>query len=101
MPEPTIPVVPPVSSDIAGYTFDLKDIFPFCIPFDIYNFLKCLDAPPEAPVINWKIYAPGGGMYPITIDLSCFDEVAQLLRRLELLLFCVGLAIKTRDLIKG
>lgn len=101
VPEPTIPVVPPVSSDIAGYTFDLKDIFPFCIPFDIYNFLKCLDAPPEAPVINWELYVPGGGAYPLIIDLSVFDEVAQLLRRLELLLFCVGLAFKTRDLIKG
>lgn len=101
VPEPTIPVVPPVSSDIAGYTFDLKDIFPFCIPFDIYNFLKCLDAPPEAPVINWELYEPGGGAYPLIIDLSVFDEVAQLLRRLELLLFCVGLAFKTRDLIKG
>lgn len=101
VPEPTTPVVPPVSSDIAGYTFDLKDIFPFCIPFDIYNFLKCLDAPPEAPVINWELYVPGGGAYPLIIDLSVFDEVAELLRRLELLLFCVGLAFKTRDLIKG
>lgn len=101
VPDPTTPVDPSAPTDIAGYTFDLKDIFPFCIPFDLYDFLTCLDAPPEAPVINWEIYMPGGGTYPIIIDLSVFDEVAQLLRRLELLLFCVGLAFKTRDLIKG
>ena len=92
---------PDVSDELSDYTFDLRDIFPFCIPFDLYDFFACLDAPPEAPVINWEIYLPGGGVCPITLDLSCFDEVAQLLRRLELLLFCIGLAFKTRDLIKG
>lgn len=92
---------PDVSDELSDYTLDLRDIFPFCIPFDLYDFFACLDAPPEAPVINWEIYLPGGGVCPITLDLSCFDEVAQLLRRLELLLFCIGLAFKTRDLIKG
>lgn len=100
-PNPDDSTDPSVPADIADYTFDLRNIFPFCIPFDLYDFFACLDAPPEAPVINWELYVPGGGAYPLIIDLSVFDEVAELLRRLELLLFCIGLAFKTRDLIKG
>lgn len=88
-------------ADPSGFALDLSGIFPFCIPFDLYDFLCCLDAPPEAPVIEWEIALPGGGSYPLLIDLSPFDSVAQLLRRLQLLLFIVALAIKTRDLIKG
>lgn len=83
------------------FTLDLKQYFPFCIPFDLYAFFTCLNADPVAPVIDWIIPMPGGGSYPMQIDLSIFDSVAQTLRRLQLLLFCVGLAFKTRDLIKG
>jgi hypothetical protein len=83
------------------FTLDLKDYFPFCIPFDLYDFFTCLNADPVAPVIEWVIPLPGGETYPLELDLSPFDPVAQLLRRLQLLLFCVGLAFKTRDLIKG
>ena len=90
-----------VPSDIGDYQIDLKKFFPFCIPFDLYDFFSCLAADPVAPVIEWVIPLPGGDTYPLEIDLSAFDGVAQLLRRLQLLLFCVGLAFKTRDLIKG
>ncbi len=87
--------------DLDMFTLDLSDYFPFCIPFDLYDFFTCLNADPVAPVIDWQIPLPGGGFYPMQIDLSAYDDVAQLLRRLQLLLFCVGLAFKTRDLIKG
>lgn len=83
------------------FAVDLKDFFPFCIPFDLYDFFSCLNADPVAPVIDWAIPLPGGSSYPITIDLSIFDPVAKILRTMELLLFCVGLAFKTRDLIRG
>jgi hypothetical protein len=98
-PDPGIPGAP--STDIGDYQIDLKKFFPFCIPFDLYDFFTCLSADPVAPVIEWVIPLPGGGTYPLVIDLSAFDSVAQLLRQLQLLLFCVGLAFKTRDLIKG
>lgn len=97
--QPDSPGAP--STDIGDYQIDLKQFFPFCIPFDLYDFFTCLNADPVAPVIEWVIPLPGGGTYPLEIDLSAFDGVAQLLRRLQLLLFCVGLAFKTRDLIKG
>lgn len=99
-PDPD-PDNPEPDSELGQFTLDLKKFFPFCIPFDLYDFLTCLAADPVAPVINWQIPVPGGDAYSLSLDLSPFDSVAQLLRRLELLLFCVGLAIKTRDLIKG
>ena len=91
--------VPP--SDPGIYALDLTSYFPFCIPFDLYDMLSCLAADPVAPVIHWELALPGGSTMPFDIDLSPFDSVAQLLRRLQLLLFAVGLAIKTRDLIRG
>lgn len=101
--DPTDPTEDPeaIPEDMAPYIFDLREIFPFCIPFDLYDFLTCLNASPVAPVIYWEIQLPGGGSYPLDLDLSPFDSVAQLLRRLQLLAFCIALGIKTRDLIKG
>lgn len=89
------------SEELGNFTLDLSDYFPFCIPFDLYDFFACLAASPEAPVIHWEIVGPGGSSHELNLDLSPYDSVAQLLRRLQLLLFCVGLAFKTRDLIKG
>ena len=88
-------------TDPGKFALDLKDFFPFCIPFDLYDFFSCLNADPVAPVIEWQLPLPGGSTYPITLDLSVFDPVAKILRTMELLLFCVGLAFKTRDLIRG
>ena len=101
--DPTDPSEDPedIPEEIAPYTFDLRKIFPFCIPFDLYDFLTCLNAEPVAPVIHWEIQLPGGGVHPLDLDLSPFSSVAQLLRRLQLLAFCIALGIKTRDLIKG
>ena len=45
-------VVPAVIGD---YTMDLTKFFPFCIPFDLYDFATCLLAEPEAPVIEWIV----------------------------------------------
>ena len=102
-PDPTVP-----SEDVweppenpGQFALDLSNYFPFCIPFDLYDFVSCLRADPVAPVIEWAVPLLGGSSYSLEIDFSTFDSVAQLLRRLQLLLFCVGLAFKTRDLIKG
>lgn len=89
------------TSDLNDFTVDLTDVFPFCIPFDIYDFVCCLNAAPVTPVFEWGVPLPDGSIYSIEIDLSAFDSIASLLRKLQLLLFCIGLAFKTRDLIKG
>lgn len=75
----------------------LTDVFPFCIPFDLYDLASCLAADPEAPVISWRFYVPEICDETITLDLSRFDTVASVVRTMELLLFIVGLAMVTRD----
>ena len=87
-----------ISDDAAEYqVLGLQNVFPFCIPFDIYSFFECLAADPVAPVVNWRFYVPGICDETITLDLSQFNTVAQVLRTMELLAFIVGLAFVTRE----
>lgn len=76
----------------------LEDIFPFCIPFDIYHFCQALAADPVAPSFDVPFVIPGLVDYTFHLDLSEWDSVAQLLRTLELLAFIVGLAVLTRSM---
>ena len=107
---PPIPDVPPVVNpnpdvtapeNVKPYTVRLGDVFPFCIPFDIYHMVTLFAAEPEAPHAKWEFSLPfTGGTYEIEWDLREWDEVAALCRKLELILFCVGLAVVTSKLIK-
>lgn len=91
-----------ISSDPAEYAVSgLTSVFPFCIPFDVYAFVSALAAEPEAPSFTWRFYVPNICDETIEIDLSAFDAVARILRTIELLLFCVGLALETRKIIRG
>ena len=96
--EPEYPENPPAETEPGSYTLDLTEFFPFCIPFDIYEFLTLLAAEPEAPVFHWEIPVPQlGRTFEIDVDLSEWDSVALLFRRLELLAFILGLAYVTRE----
>lgn len=87
-----------VSDQAGDYTSPgLQSVFPFCIPFDIYNFLSCLAADPVAPSISWRFYLPGLCDEQVEIDLAQFNTVAQIVRTMELLAFIVGLAFVTRS----
>ena len=79
---------------------DLSKFFPFCIPFDLFDFFKLLNADPVAPEFSWTIQDLSGQSYSLTIDLSEWDSVAQLFRRLQLFLFVCGLAAASRKFIK-
>lgn len=83
----------------APYVLDFKDLFPFCIPFDIYHFIKVLKATPVAPVIHYKFQLDKKHVYTIDLNLNKFNEVAAILRRMELLLYICGLAFVTRSMI--
>ena len=86
------------SASAGAYAMELTDFFPFCLPYDLYEFLTILRATPEAPVFTWPINVPAIGLeYEIKIDLSPWDGVASLFRKLELLAFCVGLAYVSRE----
>ena len=89
--------------DLDKYKIKVIDIFPFCIPFDIYRFFSCLAADPVAPKFTIPVITEnsfGIPEYSIEIDFAMFDTVAAILRKMELLGFCVGLAFATNKLIK-
>lgn len=92
---------PAIEGEVGAYTMDLTGFFPFCIPFDIYAFLQAFEAEPEAPSITYNfpyLNSAGNVVYiQQTYSLSQFDTVAQLVRRLELIAFIIGLAFVTRS----
>ena len=86
------------SASEGTYSLALSEFFPFCLPYDMYNFMTILRATPQAPVFTWPIKAPAIGLdYEIKIDLSPWDDVAALFRKMELLAFAFGLAYVSRD----
>lgn len=78
----------------------LQSVFPFCIPFDVYNFIGLLRAERQAPHFEWRFQLRDLVDYTFVIDLSAFNTVATVLRTMELLGFIVGLAMVTRRMIK-
>jgi hypothetical protein len=113
-PPPTPDVPPTVNpnpdvqapEDVTPYTVKIGEVFPFCIPFDLYHMVTMFSAEPEAPNGKWEFYLPWEKqnphpeLYKVEWDLSEFDSLAELCRKLELILFCVGLAVVTSKLIK-
>ena len=98
---PIANVVP--GANVSDYTITgLQDVFPFCIPFDLIDFLNVLDAEPEAPRFEWEFEYAKGKVYKFDLDLSRFETVAAAFRTFELLGFCLALILITRDkMIKG
>lgn len=103
--QPEIPEKDPINSEEQELinsglgTTDLANVFPFCIPFDLYSILQVFkNDNREAPKITFTFPESIGG-WEIEIDLSPFDSVASILRTLELILFIIGLAVNTRNLI--
>lgn len=81
--------------------FDLRGLFPFCIPFDIYNMLKALDASPTAPHVQLPFVIESIGFsYMIDLDFAAFDPVAAIMRQMELICYGLALAWATSKVIK-
>lgn len=104
--EITVPDVVAPSANLGAYTIaGLEKLFPFCLPFDLIDFIKVLDASAEAPKFTIPFKYPtrsGTATYDIVIDLSSFNSVAELLRDMECLAFIVGLIMITRSrMIRG
>lgn len=96
----TDPSNPGASGDVSGQlpnmVIDLKDFFPFCIPFDIYKFLSILAADPVAPEFDLKLRGFNQD-FVFHVDLSPFDGLAALVRAFELMGFIIGLGMVTRN----
>lgn len=85
-----------------GFTLGgLENVFPFCIPWDIYAFMNLLVAEPVAPSFTFPIKSVNNQTENITIDLSPFEPVAVVVRYCFDFLFIIGLGILTRSLIGG
>ena len=77
---------------------NLEYRFPFSIPFDLYKLAKGLSVPRETPYIDTVIVIPGiNYAWHLEYDLHAFDNVAELFRLLELILFIVALAVFSYD----
>lgn len=102
---PVLPESPEISPEVQGQALSavpkgLEEIFPFCIPWDIYAIVKGLEISRQAPHIVWTFESDLFGFsYTIDLDLSEYDDVAEILRLLELILFIIGLALATRNII--
>lgn len=93
--------VTPSEDDSNDYKFTLTNLFPFCIPFDIYNIFTSFSQTAAAPSMSIPIVVQRLGInYTLNLDLSSFNTVAQICRTLEFIAFCVGLAILTGKVIK-
>lgn len=91
----------PTTSEAPTFKFDLTTLFPFCIPFDIYRFVTMFNASPVAPHVQIPFNIPAIGLqYTFDLDFSDFNTVASVLRSVELIAFCVGLAILTSKVIR-
>lgn len=72
----------------------LENKFPFSIPWDIYNLVNGLSVTREIPAINYTVEIPIINYdWEIDLDLSMYDESAELFRKLFLILFIIGLAV--------
>lgn len=82
---------------------DLEKVFPFCIPWDVYYLLSALSADPVAPAIDFPLNFSNFGLddYRLSVDFVEYEAFAVALRAIEVLGFCVGLALVTRNLIRG
>lgn len=98
--------------EVRPYTADLKDVFPFCIPFDLIHLFEVFDAEPEAPVfkipIELKVDNPFTGKSivdyedTVKIDLSDYEQPIKVIRIFEVIFFLIGLMLITRShMIKG
>lgn len=88
--------------DLGDYKVSLRELFPFCLPFDLIDFINVLACEPKAPYFKYEMPLPGGKSYTFEIDLSPFDGAAKLLRNMEVISFIVGLIVITRSrMIRG
>lgn len=75
----------------------LQDVFPFCVPFDMYAIVTAFVATPETPSFDWA--TPWGTT--VHIDFHSFDDLAFWLRKALAVIFLIGLLAATRNSLSG
>ena len=98
-PVPTNYTEPTTTESQKYAVLGLKDVFPFCIPFDLVSFITALKADPVTPKVTLPLHFAGILDYDLTIDLSDFDTVATVFRACELVLTIIGLMFITKGML--
>lgn len=75
--------------------FNLKNKFPFSIPWDLSNIIKVFDVTPKVP--KFDLTFMGGTL--MQVDFSQFDEPISLFRFFETLIYMVALMFLTKKII--
>lgn len=91
-----------ISLDFSPLYLNLKDKFPFSIPFDIANLFKTFSTADRVPPKFDVVFDEGlVGRASFTISFEKFDLLARLLRFFLLAIFLLGLMKITRNIIRG
>lgn len=101
--KPFAPTAP--SGSNSEYTLPgLDELFPFCVPFDVYRLISYLKAEPKAPKFKWNVPTLVKGKIKkneFEVDFSKYDDIAKTCRTLEFIAFCLGFVLIVRKLIRG
>lgn len=112
-PNPTgTPEDPTPEEEASPYKADLREVFPFCIPFDLIHLLKVFEADAEAPVFEFpldiELDNPWTGEkvvdyhHTFKLDMSDYEPVVKILRIFQVVFFIIALMLITRQqMIKG
>ena len=110
IPDPSSPDFPSVElpdidiPDLPSLNFslgDLREKFPFSLPFDIIAVLNVLDGEPQAPHIQATVPIGKWYTWEMDFDFSEFDNYARIFRAFEFIGFVIGLAVFTVHFAKG
>ena len=110
--DPDNPETPTPEEEASPYKTDLREIFPFCIPFDLIHLLKVFDAEAEAPVFEFPLDIemdnPWTGEkvvdyhHTFKLDMADYEPVIKILRIFQVIFFIIALMLITRQqMIKG
>ena len=89
------PAPPDVS--VPSMQFPLDEYFPFCVPFDLYALFQKLQGTPVAPSYTFEFTEPYSNTHVvIPVDLSIFNDAMVVVRRAEVALYIVCLAVASR-----
>lgn len=112
-PNPTgTPEDPTPEQEASPYKANLREVFPFCIPFDLIHLLKVFEADAEAPVFEFpldiELDNPWTGEkvvdyhHTFELDMSDYEPVIKILRIFQVVFFIIALMLITRQqMIKG
>lgn len=84
---------------VAGNKFTTK--FPFSIPFDLYNAMALFNVGTVTPVFDIQLNDKLLGHNLIKVDMTKYDKYFSVIRSIELILFIIGLALLTRQILGG